>query len=75
MWEDQVLGQEFRNISCLVTQLEGTGSTADSERFQCVQKQSSFEVLCILVIHGLPFGPLPSGVQSGRHLVTVSHVL
>jgi len=32
VWEDQVLGQEFRNISCLVTQLEATDSTADSER-------------------------------------------
>lgn len=32
VWEDQV--QEFRNISCLVTQLEATDSTADSERFQ-----------------------------------------
>jgi len=46
VWEDQVLGQEFRNISCLVTQLEATDSTADSERsWLCAEKSLFWRAL------------------------------
>ena len=40
MWKEQVLRQEFRNVSCLVTQLEETDSTTDCERSQrCTETQ------------------------------------
>lgn len=53
MWEEQVLGKEFSNVSCLVTQLEETDSTSDCESSQlCAETLliSKFSVYLLSVI-------------------------